>query len=87
MQDYVTSTNKVINEALARACLETAPCREVRRSVEGGACPPAQNGPWLLIGVLGFPNQVLGSAQASASAWALGAGTEVLTLLPMGVQG
>ena len=64
----------------ARACLETAPCREVRRSVEGGACPPARNGPWLQSEVLGFPNWVLGSAHGlRAPAWALGAGIEVLT--------
>ena len=44
----------------------------------GGACPPAQNGPWLPIGVLGLPNWVLGCTHGlRASAWALGAGIKV----------
>ena len=46
----------------------------------GGACPPAQLGPWLLIEVLGLPNWVLGCAHGLwASVWALGAGIKVLT--------
>ena len=49
----------------------------------GGACPPAQNGPWLPIRVLGLPNWVLGCTHGLwASAWALGAGIKVLTPAP-----
>ena len=45
----------------------------------GGACPPAQNGSWLLIEVLGLPNWVLGGTHGlRASVWAFGARIKVL---------
>ena len=45
----------------------------------GGACPPAQLGPRLLIEVLGLPSWVLGCAHGLwAYVWALGAGIKVL---------
>ena len=56
-----------------------SPCRGFVTRWNGGACPPAWNGPWLPIGVLGLPNWVFGSTHGlRASVWALGAGIKVL---------
>ena len=60
-----------------------SPCWDFVTRWIGGACPPTWNGLWLPIGVQELPNWVLGSAHGlRASAWALGAGTKALPLVP-----